>query len=670
MFIKIIQQYFITIMLHIVTKKRCTYRYFQLLVLALFFAGFNAISQIPTFNWARQFLGASQMGYNPINSTRFSFEVDETGNVYAFGHFTGSVDFDPGVGIHKLTAIGSMDGFICKLGPAGNFIWAKQIGGNNDNTIEKIDFDLSGNLVITGYFNGTTDFNPSQGSYNITAMGSSDVYICKLKQDGSFIWAKSIGGKYLDIVSALAVDKADNIILTGYFNQTADFDPGPGTTNLTAVNSSDIFICKLKSNGDFLWAKALSGNSNEESTGIDIDAIGNIYTAGKLRSTVDFDPGPAVFNLTSAGWEDIFISKLNDKGEFVWAKRIGNNVDDEVNDIVVDDAGNVYATGFFGVAVDFDPNVGIDNLISNGVFDIFIFKLTTNGSLVWAKSIGSNNDKDVGNSIDIDKEGNVYLTGYFTGTADFDPGDGVINLTTQRRYSDIFVCKLSSEGSYVWAMNIGDGNDDEGWKIKLDNVGNVFISGIFEGKVDFDPSSNITTLTANTMENTFILKLNDTKNIATVFGDINANLRNNVLTIYWSTISEVNSDYFEIQTSKDSINFKKVLEVPSKYPNGYSTNLTQYTASINRNNNGTILFALPILMLLSLISIGLKRGAEHNILIRTIIILVFIIYACQKHKITDSPPKPKPNENLYTRIAHIDTEQRILISRTIKASIQ
>ena len=185
---------------------------------------------------------------------------------------------------------------------------------------------------------------------------------------------------------AVSVDSSGNVYSTGWFNGTADFDPGAGTFNL--INSgqfgADIFISKLDSDGNFVWAKGMGGTTSDVGYGISIDASGNVYTTGSFGGTADFDPGAGTFNLTSSGGSDIFINKLNNNGDFVWAKAMGDASDDFGNAISVDSSGNIYTTGSFQGTVDFDPgDVGTSNLTSAGFEDIFISKLAGTDSFSW-----------------------------------------------------------------------------------------------------------------------------------------------------------------------------------------------------------------------------------------------------------------------------------------------
>jgi len=295
----------------------------------------------------------------------------------------GTADFDPNAGVYNLTAIGLRDIYIQKLDFNGNFIWAKSMGGTDYDGGGAIAIDNLGNIFTTGAFQDTVDFDPNTGIHNLTAVGgfNSDIYIQKLDSSGNFLWAKSMGGTSSDIGRDIVVDNLGNVYTTGYFEKNVDFDPNTGVYNLTASGTNgyyDVFIQKLDANGNFLWAKSMGSTGFDMGTSITLDNLGNVYSTGGFQGTVDFDPGPGSSYLTAltVSNQDIYIQKLDSSGNFIWAKSmggIGNNGTGE--SIVVDNSGNIYTTGFFKDTVDFDPNADTCNLVSAGNYDIFIQKL-------------------------------------------------------------------------------------------------------------------------------------------------------------------------------------------------------------------------------------------------------------------------------------------------------
>ncbi len=386
------------------------------------------------FMWAKSIGGT-------VQEIGRALAVDQTGNVCITGDFDGVVDFDPGVGIFNLTSNGGADIFILKLDSAGNFLWAKSMGGTNGGDLGlAIAIDRVGNVYTTGYFYSTVDFDPGIGTYYLSAHGNQqDIFISKLDSEGNFVWAKSIGNTLGDQGNSIAVDSIGNVYTTGKFEGTVDFDPGAGTYNLTCVGISSVFISKLDSAGNFVWAKGMGGLSNSSSTGesIGVDASGNVCSTGWFEATVDFDPGAGTYDLTAIGNYDIFISKLDALGNFIWAGRIGAASGNSGLSLALDASGNIYTTGIFAGTADFDPGVGVYNLTSTG--GLYILKLDTAGTFTWAASMGGSR----GYSIALDPSENIYTTGYFQNVADFDPGAGIYSLTSSGG-QDVFILKIDT----------------------------------------------------------------------------------------------------------------------------------------------------------------------------------------------------------------------------------
>jgi len=379
--------------------------------------------------------------------------------------------------------------------------WVKQFEGTGGRVyVKSIAVDASGNVYTTGYFNGTIDFDPGVSTFNLTSTGVGDnIFISKLDSSGNLVWAKQLGDTH---VNSIAVDASGNVYTTGYFDGTIDFDPETSTFDLTSIGINDNFVCKLDANGDFIWAKQMGGTSNScQGNSIAVDISGNIYTTGSFfGGTVDFDPGVTDYYLSAGGSAGIFISKLDANGNFVWAKHFESTSSyGSANSIAVDVFGNVYTTGYFRSAFNFDPGVtdyylsaGGPNLYQN----IFISKLDENGNFVWAKQLGDTSNCQ-GSSIVIDILGNVYTTGYFYGTADFDPGVGIFNMTSVG-LTDIFVSKIDENGNFIWAKQLGGTGYDFGRSLSIDSSYFVYIACTYQDDQDDWDSDTI---------NSFIYKM-------------------------------------------------------------------------------------------------------------------------------------------------------------------
>ncbi len=445
--------------------------------------------------------------------TTYDLDIDNEGNVYVCGQFSGDVDFDPGLGITLESAGSGADAFILKLNSLGDLQWVKTFGGNETVAAISISLDSFGNIFVTGIFQGTTDLDPNDDILSFTSEGVQDCFIQKFDNDGNLIWAQVFGGPSLDNSESIDVDPIGNIYLNGTFDETVDFDPGSETSFLTALSNSDVFILSLNNDGDFLWAKKAGGTLVESGNSIHVDNESNVYTIGTFEFSADLDPGPEQNNFSSQGVKDVFIQKLDSQGNFIWARTVGGESLDYGTAISTDADGNVYSTGsFWGISHFYSGQEDI-NLVSSGNSDTFIHKMNSLGEFMWVKQIGGFG-YDFPSSICLDTEGNIYVSGRFTSIADFDPNEGVFNLTavggtTQGGSVDSYILKLDSDGNFIWANRLGGSGADSGIAVKLDSGGNAYSTGSFQGSIDYETADGPLSIQAQGTTDFFIQKLSN-----------------------------------------------------------------------------------------------------------------------------------------------------------------
>jgi hypothetical protein len=338
------------------------------------------LSSQGNFIWAKSF------GY--VSSDKgLAVVTDNQNNIYTTGYYSYEIDLNPS-SVQDCTLIGVsgfFDVFVSKLDPNGDFIAACTFGGSLDDFGNSIDIDPSGNVLVTGSYQNTTDLDPSAGgTQNVTAVGDNDVFVLKLNSALGFVWGASVGGIFQDNGYGIKSDALGNVHVTGNFRNTADFDPGSGTNNLTSFGNSDVFVLKLNSSGNFVWAGQAGGaNSNDVGYGIDLDASGNVYVAGTFSNVADFDPGPNTYTLSNPAGQTIFTFKWNSGGSFVWASAAvysSGGTDNYGRGIVVTQGNNAVVTGEFLSDIDFNGGVGTPLIIdSNGSWDSFVWVLDPSG---------------------------------------------------------------------------------------------------------------------------------------------------------------------------------------------------------------------------------------------------------------------------------------------------
>ena len=367
---------------------------------------------------------------------------DAAGNSYVTGYFGSTLNFN--LGAISIGSSGLSDIFLVKTNSAGQVVWAVKAGGSADERGNAVVVDASGNVYITGYFQGTASF----GATTLTSAGLQDVFVAKYDNAGTLLWARRAGGTGADISSGLAVDNNGNVIITGEFKNTADF----GAVNLTA-QSADAFVCKYDAAGTVLWAKAGAGTDNGRGLDVAVDAAGNIYGIGQFSNDITFDV-LQTNNILNA----VYLVKFNAGGAEQWFRKIGGASSNIAYSIDIDASSNVYLTGDFTGNLVFFPNTATP-LTSAYANRIFLAKYDNAGALLWAKAAGSDSELSSRRVI-IGTAGEVYIGGWFKCTfSEYSAayGEGTFNSVG---FKDGFVARYDQAGTRVWARNMGGVKDD------------------------------------------------------------------------------------------------------------------------------------------------------------------------------------------------------------------
>ena len=445
-------------------------------------------AQIPDFQWAVQAGGADSL----LFSCRMA--IDPSGNLLITGHFKDVADVDPDPQeTYYLTSAGEEDIFLLKLDSDGNFLWAFSMGDVNYDRGKDVTTDASGNVYLTGYFNGTMDVDPGDGEFFLSHPKST-AFVIKYGPSGNLVWARQMGSPDdpgFAYGLAIDLDNSQNVLVAGQFLGRVDFNPGSGIFDLQTTGY-DGYIQKLDNNGNFIWVKQFVTSGTHYICDMELDPNGNIYTTGSFYGTTDFDPDPSKkskYNITSYGISDIFYSKLDANGNFVWANHVGGSLGDYGYAIHVDPAGYVYGTGQFCGVGDFNPSTGVFTMIPIGESDLFIEKLSLDGNFIWAKQVTGPYYQS-GHDILTDEDGNILLTGFFYETTDFDLDPATTYYLTTNGADDSFLAKYDPDGNLIWVSQTGGIEHDWGVDIELDPTGNIYVTGDFRETADFDPDAN------------------------------------------------------------------------------------------------------------------------------------------------------------------------------------
>ncbi len=447
-------------------------------------------------------------------------QVDSAGNIYACGHFRGTGDVDPDpTATTNVTVTGTNSSVVSKYSPSGNLLWYVLLDADGDDQILDCSLNDAGTyLAVAGKFKGTMNF-PSEP--NIASAGGWDAYVALISTSTSttsttapngVAFGKTLGGTGND--EATGVDfGGTSIYVGGTFHDTADVDwKTTSTDNRTSAGDEDAFLSKFGGSGGTLkWTKTWGCDNDDMVLDVVVDRSSNdIYIGGWVDDsknvTCDYDPGAGTVMVggdagndwDGQGGQDSWISKFSPMGDLQWAKNFGSNGHDKLMGMHAA-SGYVYATGYQkGSAGDWDPGPGTIQLGSTN-FDPYTVKLDSSGVGQWAFAVGGASGAEMGMAVTTDNSGNVYTTGYYTGTSDLESGSGTTNFTANANH-DVFLLKHNSSGVHQWAKAFPSGGDATGNGVATDTSGNVYIAGYAYDWMDFDSSAGDATVFMNSTD--------------------------------------------------------------------------------------------------------------------------------------------------------------------------
>lgn len=508
----------------------------------------HAIAQV-NYKWVKS-ISSTGLG----NDKGYSIAVDDSGFVYVTGSFGGGIapaDFNPFGTPVPLVGGGAFNCFFAKYNANGDCVWAKTLDASNTSSGslgKSIAVDTAGNVYLAGAFGGTVDFNPSnQTFYQVSSSGDLDGFLAKYDNNGNFLWIKSQGGALFDIANGVALDITGNVFVTGVFKSGNFESQGAGNQFSAAGSIEDIFIAKYDNTGLFQWSNPIGGADRDIATSIAVDKSGNAYLTGSFKGSVDFDPGPGTVNQTALGTADaIFFAKYDPSGAHIISQKLtGSSGSGVGTSIAVDTAGKFYLTGAFSGTLDFNP-IGGQGRTSFGVKDMFYAKYNQFGEYEFANRIGtpatSANDSAIGSCIVIDNEGEIYITGSFQGDADFDASSGDDTHTSATDGGDIFFAKYDNAGNYLWAKSLCAGVEDAGAGIAVDTAENVYVTGYYQGTIDFDIGAGMANrVSSSNTQDIFFAKYR-LGGTSTISGNVFDNLGNPVTAGYVYLYTQYTND--------------------------------------------------------------------------------------------------------------------------------
>ena|GEM_PF-3351330 len=402
------------------------------------FEGRSAVAPNLTQQWIQQ-LGTSG------DDSSFSVAVDSAGSVYITGATDGSLGG---------TNAGGQDAWLAKYSSGGVLLWRRQLGTSSDDSSSSVAVDSVGNVYITG---------TTSGSLGGTNAGGKDAWVAKYSSSGALLWSKQLGTNSNDFSYGVTVDSTGNVYITGYTSGSLG-GPNAGSLVSTTTPSQDAWLAKYNSDGTLQWTKQFGTYFDEFSLGVGIDGAGNVYITGDTSAAF------------SNGWNSDYawLAKYNSSGTLLWNNYLQANQpidsddyldsEDSSSSIAVDSAGNIYITGTTTGTFLGGTNAGGQ--------DAWLAKYNTAGTLLWVKQLGTGSD-DFSNSVAVDSTGNVYITGYTSGSL------GGINAGNDE--ADAWLAKYDALGNQLFVRQLGTSSNDFSNGIAVDNAGNIYITGDTSG---------------------------------------------------------------------------------------------------------------------------------------------------------------------------------------------
>lgn len=396
---------------------------------------------------------------------------------------------------------------------AQQYKFAKRVGGTQFENAMGIALDSMGNIIVSGYFSGTADFDPGTTNYTLTSNGGNDIFLAKYDSAGNFVWAIHVGGageefNYTDP----AVDEYGNIYLCGVFNSNTDFNPKGNAVIATNRGQQDGFVAKYDSTGLLQWVRGVGGALNDDVYRIDYKNYLVLF-AGSFADSSYVDDGLTITPLYGSGSADVVFGKFNPNGNLFWLNTLKGNGEDHSYNITAGINGKTYLTGTFEDTLIFDSGgVNPDTLFADGL-TAFTASFSNLGNYYWSFPI--ENAYPFG--LKVDHNGDILTCGQFSNFADFDPDADTMTLIAQGSFDGYFA-KYTNGGNYVFAKRIGGNGSDICYTIAELSNSSILVSGYFFNTADFDPDVTVASLNSNGFADMYLAHYDSLGNYLSAFG--------------------------------------------------------------------------------------------------------------------------------------------------------
>jgi hypothetical protein len=311
--------------------------------------------------------------------------------------------------------------------------WARQHGTNEFDMSRGVSADSLGNVYVSGETNGTLGG---------ASAGDKDAFLAKYDAAGTLQWTEQLGTAGIDASWGVSADSLGNVYISGETN---------GNLGGPSAGDKDAFLAKYDATGALQWTEQLGTAGHDTSWGVSADSLGNIYLTGYTLGSLG---GP------NAGKSDAFLAKYDAAGTLQWTESLGTAGIDAGYHVSANSLGDVYISGWTYGSLG-GPRAGKS--------DAFLAKFNAAGALQWTEQLGTG-DYDVSSGVSADAFGNVYISGWTTGSLG-GPNAGK---------SDAFLAKYDAVGTLQWTEQLGTDTYDQSFGVSADGLGNVYISGTID----------------------------------------------------------------------------------------------------------------------------------------------------------------------------------------------
>ena len=396
-------------------------------------------------------IGYSWMkGYGNASSEYVSdLAVDNDGNIYATGTFSGTLTIDG----QSVVSAGSTDFYVVKMTPDGSVVWLKSGGSSDVEQANAIAVDANANVYVAGLSNDYTSFDGN----DFPSRGAKDGFLLKLDSDGNYVYVRTLGSYQDDNALDVAVDGANNVVVTGHFSFALQI--GPTAFFQSARGGDDSFLVKFDTSGDVVWSMSNASTSYDYGRRVACDASNNVYVAGEFKGAMS----QSGYGPMSANDRDVYLAKYTSTGTYLWSKTVGAVGNDSVRAMAVTPEGIAYIAikTAFQTVINVYPSSG-----AAGTGSVITLNIQENSSVT------------IGDML-CDYYGNVYVAGDYTGSVNF--GEGYVTSTGSG--SDYFIVRYGSDNAANMHFYGNQLSQNSINTLALDYANNVVVGGSFTSSI-------------------------------------------------------------------------------------------------------------------------------------------------------------------------------------------